>query len=103
MKKRKVTFKVSNIWKAKISTAIGAVAAIAVPIIASKLDTTTVTGSVIVAVLFALVGTKTETVKTEAEKAQETAKEYVEKIQVETNELKEAVNSLKKKSIYPKN
>ncbi len=96
MKKRKVTFKVSNIWKAKITTAIGAVAAIAVPIIASKLDTTTVTGSVIVAVLFALVGT-TETVKTEAEKAQETAKEYVEKIQVETNELKDAVKSLKKK------
>ena len=92
MKKRKVTFKVSNIWKAKISTAIGAALAVAVPIVAQKVDTTTIGGSVLVAVLFALVGSKKEIIP-----IQETPKEFVEKIQVETNELKEAVKSLRKK------
>lgn len=92
MKKKKITFKLSNVWKAKVTTIVGTAIAVAIPIVAEKIDTTTVGGAIAVAVLFALSGTQPKPIC-----EPETPKEFVDKIQVETKELKDLVKSVGKK------
>lgn len=88
---------IRNIKGSPIFTLVGVVAGLALPIISEHVDTETIGGSLVLIVVGALAGTKKVEVKSEAEKAEETAKEYIEKLKEEREEIKEAVKTFKKK------
>ena len=87
---------IRNIKGSPILTVVGTLAALSLPFVTEHLDAETVGGAVGIFLIGALAGFKKVDVKTEAQQAQETAKEYVEKIQEQKNEIKEAVKSVKK-------